>query len=73
MLAQKMVAICDHKGCKAKCRAVVRFETKSVAKGVLQPIALVPVRIKLEDGWSWGWNNKTKVSEIGCPKHQIKK
>lgn len=68
-----MVAICDRNGCKEKCRAVVRFQTKPVGKGPMDPIALVPVRIKLEDGWSWGWNSKTKVSEIGCPKHPIKR
>ncbi len=73
MLAQRYIAICDHKDCKAKCRATVVLKMVPIVEGSMSPIALVPSDVRLPEDWSWGWNPKKRETEIGCPKHKAKR
>lgn len=73
MLAQRYIAMCDHAECDAKCRATVTLKTAPVVRGSMQPIALIPVDIKLAEGWSWGWSPKKQETLIGCPDHKVER
>jgi hypothetical protein len=71
MLAQKFIAICDHGGCNEKTKATVIFSMGS--SGVKSPVALQPDTIKLSDGWTWGWNSRTRQTEVKCKEHGDKR
>jgi len=74
MLAQRFIAICDHKGCKAKTKATVKLKTATAVKGFGEPIVLIPTNIIFaEEGWSFGWNGENRTTEVHCPKHGRKK
>lgn len=74
MLAQRFIAMCDHKDCRAKTKATVKLKTAQAAKGVMEPIVLIPTNIIFADeGWTFGWNGETKTTEIHCPTHERKK
>lgn len=69
MLAQRLVALCDEPGCKAKTRAIVLFKMKPALQGLQHPIALVPTKVILPDGWSWGWVSEKSATQIFCKRH----
>lgn len=70
MLAQRFVAICDHKGCKAKTKCTVVFWLGQVVSGIGHPIMLQAKDIRFsESGWVFAWNSTVKRTEIFCPDH----
>lgn len=72
MLATRMIALCDHAGCKARTKGTITMNLKAATKGIQNPIVLSPNNfIFKEDGWSWGWNGDE--TKFGCPDHSVVK
>lgn len=73
MLAQRFIAICDRKGCKAKTKATLTLKTAQAVAGIQHPIVLQPVNIIFaEEGWLFAWNTTIKTTEIHCPEHGVR-
>lgn len=74
MLAQRFIAMCDRKPCKAKTKATVTLKTAQAVRGTMEPIVLIPTNVIFaEEGWSFAWNGDTKTTEVHCPQHERKK
>lgn len=74
MLAQRFIALCDHKGCKARTKATVKLKTAQACVGIQHPIVLQPTHIIFADeGWSFGFNSENRTTEVHCPDHNRRK